>query len=285
MVCAPFDRRALWSSSSADKGSGSRSQRVGGHLWPVQRDRLCQSWTEEYAPAGAPGQGGRCLFSVLPVWSPLQGTCLWHLGPELVNTELSALVPTQKAALQPPPLQGSAGMLPLPGSPCWFLQMFRVSTNCVPDVALDQTVLMSDSTFVFWTTGNSFTGSFFDSLIHHAFNQGLRCPRHCARPGKYNSGKRRHGLCTNGIKIHQRRATNNRPSSTQTHLQPSRIPACVPSQSLPSLLANRSVGGLVFLPCSPNRSYTSGSASTATDGMGLGARYLKSKPNSIVSLR
>lgn len=163
--------------------------------------------------------------------------------------------------------------------------MFRVSTNCAPDVAPDQAVLTSDSTFVFRTTGNAFTGSFFDSLMHHAFTQSLLCPRHCARPGKYNSEQRRHGVCTHGINIYQRRATSNTPSSTQTCLQPSRIPASVPSQSLPSLLANRSVGGLVFLPCSPNRSYTSGSATTATDGTGLGARYLKSKPNSIVSLR
>lgn len=68
MVCASADRRALQSSSSADKGRGRRSRqasilgRCKGTIW-------CQSWTEDRAPAKAPRQAGRCLFNTLPVWS------------------------------------------------------------------------------------------------------------------------------------------------------------------------------------------------------------------------
>lgn len=38
---------------------------------------------------------------------PLQGRCLWYLGPELANNELSVFVLTWKATLLPPLLQSS----------------------------------------------------------------------------------------------------------------------------------------------------------------------------------
>lgn len=77
-------------------------------------------------------QHGACVV-------PSAGEVSVTSGPGLANTKLSALVPAPKGTLLPPPHQGSAEMLPPPGSPCWFLQMSRVSDNRATDVAFDQT--------------------------------------------------------------------------------------------------------------------------------------------------
>lgn len=49
---------------------GGRRSRQAGILGQCKGPIWCQSWTEERAPAKAPSQAGRCLFNILPVWSP-----------------------------------------------------------------------------------------------------------------------------------------------------------------------------------------------------------------------
>lgn len=80
-------------------------------------------------------EGG--VYSARCLCGPSAGEVSVTSGPGLANTKLSALVPAPNGTLLPPPHQGSAEMLPPPGSPCWFLQMSRV--NCATDVAFDQT--------------------------------------------------------------------------------------------------------------------------------------------------
>lgn len=78
------------------------------------------------------------VYSIQCLCGPLCRRGVRDIWARACNTRLSARVPTPNATLLPPPHQGSVGMLPPPGSPCWLLQMFRVSDNCVTDVAFDQ---------------------------------------------------------------------------------------------------------------------------------------------------
>ena len=100
IVCASFDRRAPWSSSSADKGKGRRRRGVGGHPWPMQGTMCAKAGRRNMLPPESQAKE-EDVYSIQCLCGPSCRRGVRDIWARPCNTRLSARVPAPNATLLP----------------------------------------------------------------------------------------------------------------------------------------------------------------------------------------